>query len=286
MKSGINSLGNNSSEREKKPAKPYFDEAGYLIRELEISLTNVCNLTCVGCGFAVPNQALPFDSQGVRHHLNSLEILGAAGVRVKRIVLVGGEAALVEGLAEFILQLRKINVCDEIELVTNGLYPRGINANILKELDRFVVSDYVYDDEFEGLWLHYLKLSGFEGECYFRRKDFWDDLMGDRSNDPVVVEQHWKTCFYRSYDVTLERGRLFSCSRIAKKLQDHQGLLLTGYLSAEDVRSYLMSVKPKESCYSCPTVGASSNIPVAVQLDSDIDKILVKAKKYLRLQVL
>lgn len=286
MSCEVNSLGNNSNNRAKKQADPYSDDQSSVIRELEISLTNVCNLDCQGCGFSVPKQVQPFDSRGVMHHLDSLMLLRGAGVSIKRIVLVGGEAALVAGLDQFISDLRRLNVCQEIELVTNGLYPRGINADVLQGLDRFVVSDYVYDDEFEELWLHYLKLSGFKGESYFRRKDFWDDLMGDRSNDPVVVEQHWKTCFYRSYDVTLERGRIFSCSRIAKKLQDDQGLLLTDHLKADDVRSYLMSVKPKESCYSCPTVGASSNIPVAVQLDSDIDKILVKAKKYLRLQVL
>jgi hypothetical protein len=277
----INSLANNSDKRTKKNANPYSDTTNLKIRELEITVTNKCNLTCRGCGFDVPNQIAAVDGEGIDQHIAALNTLRGLGLLVGKIVLVGGEAALAKSLAEYITQVRLVDIADEIELVTNGLYPQGVTKEVSNQLDSFVLSDYVGTDRFEASWRRYLKANGYSNKIDFRRKEAWDDLFSEVDNDASATEEHWKTCFYRNYDVTLERGRLFSCSRIAKKQWDEQGLFIDSITSLSDISEYLNSIKPKKACYSCATVGNCSQIPVAEQVNTDIEKIVTKAEKYM-----
>jgi len=43
----------------------------------------------------------------------------------------------------------------------------------------------------------------------------------------------------------------------------------------------LNSSKPKKACYSCATVGSCSQIPVAEQVSSNLEKIVAKAENYM-----
>jgi hypothetical protein len=277
----VNSLANNSDERTKKKANPFFDSSKVKIRELEITVTNKCNLTCRGCGFNVPNQIAAVSGEGIDQHIAALNKLKSLGLLIGKIVLVGGEAALTKSLAEYITQIRLVSNTDQIELVTNGLYPQGINTEVLNQLDSLVISDYICTDRFESIWRQYLKANDYTNKIDFRRKGAWDDLLSEVDNDAVETEEHWKTCFYRNCDVTLERGRLFSCSRIAKKKWDEQGLLIESITSVTEIEEYLNSSKPKKACYSCATVGNCSQIPVAEQVSTNLEKVVTKAEKYM-----
>ena len=277
----VNSLANNSGKRTRKNANPFSNSSNLKIRELEITVTNKCNLTCRGCGFNVPNQIAAVEGEGIDQHIKALKKLKSLGLSIGKVVLVGGEAALAKSLAEYITQIRLVDIADQVELVTNGLYPQGVTTAVLKQLDSVVISDYICTDRFETHWRQYLEASGYSNKIDFRRKDAWDDLLSEVENDVSETEEHWKTCFYRSYDVTLERGRLFSCSRIAKKKWDQQGLLIESITSLSAIDEYLNSTKPKQACYSCATVGNCSQIPVAEQVSTDIEKIVAKAEKYM-----
>lgn len=277
----VNSLANNSDKRTKQSADPYFDSSGLKIRELEITVTNKCNLTCRGCGFNVPNQIAAVEGGGIDQHIVALNTLKGVGLSIGKIVLVGGEAALAKSLAEYITQVRLTDISDEVELVTNGLYPKGVTKEVSSQLDSLVISDYICTDRFETSWRRYLKANDYSNRIDFRRKEAWDDLFSEVDNDASATEEHWKTCFYRSYDVTLERGRLFSCSRIAKKKWDEQGLLIESIASVAEIGEYLNSTKPKKACYSCATVGSCSQIPVAEQVSTNLEKVVAKAEKYM-----
>lgn len=277
----VNSLANNSDKRTKKNANPFFGSSNLKIRELEITVTNKCNLTCRGCGFDVPNQIAAVSGEGIDQHIAALYQLKGLGLLIGKIVLVGGEAALAKSLAEYITQIRLVDIADQIELVTNGLYPQGVGQEVLKQLDSLVISDYICTDRFETHWRQYLEASGYSNKIDFRRKSAWDDLLSEVENDVSETEEHWNTCFYRSYDVTLERGRLFTCSRIAKKNWDEQGLLIESITSVEKIGEYLSSAKPKKACYSCATVGSCSQIPVAEQVSTNLEKVVAKAEKYM-----
>ena len=277
----VNSLANNSGKRTRKNANPFSNSSNLKIRELEITVTNKCNLTCRGCGFNVPNQIAAVEGEGIDQHIKALKKLKSLGLSIGKVVLVGGEAALAKSLAEYITQIRLVDIADQVELVTNGLYPQGVTTAVLKQLDSVVISDYICTDRFETHWRQYLEASGYSNKIDFRRKSAWDDLLSEVENDVSETEEHWKTCFYRNCDVTLERGRLFSCSRIAKKKWDEQGLLIESITSLSAIDEYLNSTKPKQACYSCATVGNCSQIPVAEQVSTDIEKIVAKAEKYM-----
>lgn len=277
----VNSFANNSDKRIRKVASPFTDFSNIKIRELEISVTNKCNLTCRGCGFDVPNQIAAVNGEGIDQHIESLKKLKALGLSVGKIVLVGGEAALAKLLAEYITQVRLTDISDQVELVTNGLYPQGVTKEVSSQLDSLVISDYICTDRFETSWRQYLETSSYSNKIDFRRKGAWDDLLSEVDNDASETEEHWKTCFYRNCDVTLERGRLFSCSRIAKKKWDKQGLLIESITSITAISEYLNSSKPKKACYSCATVGNCSQIPVAEQVGTNLEKIVMKAEKYM-----
>jgi organic radical activating enzyme len=282
INSTANSLANNSDKRIKKEATPFSGTSYRKISELTISVTNKCNLTCKGCGFDVPNQISPVIGGSIDQHIESLVLLKSIGVKLGKLVIVGGEAALVKSLSDYISKIKSLGVADKIELVTNGLYPKGVTKQVLEQLDSLVISDYVCTESFESDWNNYLNYFGYMGEVDFRRKDAWDDLFGEVDNDYLETKEHWKHCFYRKYDVTLERGRLFSCSRIAKKNWDEQGLLINTETSIDSIKEYLTSNQPKKACYSCATVGACSQIPVAEQVNSDLVKISNKAMAFLR----
>ncbi|GHB59049.1 hypothetical protein GCM10008107_05220 [Psychrosphaera saromensis] len=276
-----NSLANNSLNRQKKEASPFTDASNMEIQELEITVTNKCNLTCRGCGFNVPKQIEAVNGKGINEHIVSLKKLKLLGLSIGKIVLVGGEAALAKSLPEYITQLRQIGITKQVELVTNGLYPQGITKEVLSLLDSLVISDYICKSDFENNWRRYTTVNKYGGDIDFRRKEAWDDLISEVKNDKLLTKEHWNSCFYRRYDVTLERGRLFSCSRIAKKKWDEEGLLVEKLTSIEDIVKYLNSEEPKRACYSCATVGNCSQIPVAEQVKTDLDKVVKKAMKFM-----
>ncbi|AMG09168.1 radical SAM protein [Vibrio parahaemolyticus] len=273
-----NSLANNSTSRVRKVAN-VFSEG--IIRELEISVNSQCNLNCIGCGFNVPNQLSPYNKSGVDEHISALVNLKKCGIKINKIVIAGGEATLFKDLKSTIIKISSLNISNEIELVTNGLYPKGVPSDLLNVLDSIVISDYIKTNAFESAWIDFLQGHNFKGNVDFRRKDAWDDLLSEVYNSKEETSRHWQTCFYRKFDVTLERSRIFSCSRIAKKGWDDQGLLIDDGTTSEQVINYLSDDKPKEACYSCATINRESNIKVALQSSGNLERIAAKSIQYL-----
>lgn len=274
-----NSLANNSSSRTKKLAN-VFSEG--VIRELEISVNSQCNLNCIGCGFNVPNQLSPYSKLGIDEHIDALLNLKRCGVKINKIIIAGGEATIFKDLYTTVRKIKDIDVSKEVELVTNGLYPKGLPPELLRILDSIVISDYIKTNTFESAWTEFLQGHNFKGNIDFRRKDAWDDLLSEVYNSREETEHHWQTCFYRKFDVSLERSRIFSCSRIAKKGWDNQGLLINEKTTLEQVINYLSDKNPKEACYSCATINRESSIKVAVQSSGNLERIADKSIQYLK----
>jgi len=278
-----NSTGNNSPLRSKKIATPFTLNGPCQIKELELSLNTKCNLRCTNCGFIVPDQPKPFSTDvGFEEHTHSLRLLKSIGVKVGKIVVVGGEVALHRNLNSDLKVIRTIGLADEIEVVTNGLYPQGVDAETLEVIDSLVISDYVRTECFERIWTDYV--STLHGNCsiHFRRKDSWDDWKTPVTMSEAETQQAWKTCFYRNYDITLERGRIFSCSRIAKHKRDAEGLKLVESTKIEDVQNYLNANNPHPSCSTCTPVAGLPSVEVAIQSDGRDVALSKAATKHMR----
>lgn len=278
-----NSLGNNSPNRVKIEAHPFITNGPVHIKELEISLNTKCNLRCINCGFRIPEQPSPtttgLDS---REHVDSLDHLKNLGLRVGKIVLVGGEIAFKSSLNTDIRQIKEVAISDQIEVVTNGLHPQGLDRETFQLIDSLVISDYVRTDSFEKIWQEYVTSLCEDVSLSFRRKDSWDDWFTPVQMNPVETQKAWNTCFYRNYDVTLERGRLFSCSRIAKNQKDNEGLKVSTLISLSEIGGYLNSTIPRPSCSSCSPVAGLPPVEVAKQPNNKPIKLSQRAIAHMK----
>jgi len=279
-----NSLGNNSFYRPKKSVEAFLPSGDFQIKELEISLINKCNLRCKNCGFKVPEQPEPF-YYGIDQHVESLLALKNLGLRIGKIVIVGGEVTLHKNLKSDLSKIKDVMISSEIEVVTNGLYPQGVDSDVLSLIDSLVISDYIRTEKFETLWKQYVKSLGCEFHISFRRKDFWDDWITPISMSAGDAKKAWDTCFYRNYDITLERGRLFSCSRIAKNSRDDEGIKISDIRDISDIESYLNSDTPKPSCSTCTPVAGLPGVIVAKQEADKEVKLSKTALKHMELSI-
>ncbi|GGB82196.1 hypothetical protein GCM10011352_05010 [Marinobacterium zhoushanense] len=278
-----NSLGNNNPQRVKKAARPFITDTSFHIKELEISLNTKCNLRCVNCGFNIPNQPHPTSATGGNdEHVESLVHLKGLGLRIGKVVLVGGEIAFHPTLNTDIKQIKAVSIADQIEVVTNGLYPQGFDRETLELIDSLVISDYVRTENFESIWKRYVASLSDNVDLSFRRKDSWDDWFTPVQMTTSEAKQAWDTCFYRNYDVTLERGRLFSCSRIAKNLKDEEGLEIKSIQCLNDIEGYLNSAIPRPSCSSCSPVAGLPLVEVARQPDGKLIVLSENAKRHMQ----
>lgn len=196
------------------------DEAGGAprIRELEVSITQRCNLACAQCGFMVPNQPPPAYGDVSQEAAAGLKQLGRLGIRIGTLVVLGGEPTL-DGnrLVRTLRALRGVGNFDRLEVVSNGLHPQGLTEEALRYIDRFVISVYFDDPALSELWRRWLTSVAPHVELQLRvHADGWDRWTGDEKVDEGQAQQLYDACWYRKHCITVERGRLFACSRIPK----------------------------------------------------------------------
>ena len=113
------------------------------IRELEISITSRCTLACAHCGFLIPNQPMPSIGEPIAEISEALDNLFKAGVRVQSLAILGGEPTIDGHLLErALVKIHNIGIADRLEVVTNGLTPRGLTKISLQKIDRLSISVY------------------------------------------------------------------------------------------------------------------------------------------------
>ncbi|SEL19138.1 hypothetical protein SAMN05444515_11129 [Ectothiorhodospira marina] len=254
-----------------------------VLRELEVSLTHRCTLACGECGFFVRQQPVPH--KGVAHVAitEGLDQLLRLGLVVQRLVIVGGEPTLArETLSEV---CRYASACEgirELELVTNGLSPDRVDARLLHQVDRLVISEYLDGPELLDTWRAWVEMVAPETEVIGRRHATWDQWTGDACVEADKALEFWRSCWYRKHCITLERGCLFSCSRIAKLGRDHEGLQLKEVVSLDDVREWLNADRALPSCMTCIPMMGLPRVPAGVQPDERLERLAPRALHILK----
>ena len=123
------------------------------IAELEFSVTAACSLACAECGFFVPHQPAPTFLPAAEELRHGLACLEAAGVEVGSIAIVGGEATLAPAALAAVLEVARLATnLHRVELVTNGLTPKGLPPSSLDFIDRLSLSDYTADEALCEAW--------------------------------------------------------------------------------------------------------------------------------------
>lgn len=254
----------------------------YYIRDLEVSITNLCNLVCNQCGFFIPNQRIPYIEDPIKEITDGIKILKNLGISIHRFPILGGEPTIDRDLLErAIKSFRTVNNFDILEIVTNGLIPQGLTLNVLKLIDELTISLYFKSNELISLWQKWLERQAPNVKFTIRQHD-WDYQNGDYTVPDLKAQKMYNDCWYRKHCTTIERKRLFVCSRIAKCGSDQEGLILNSKLTFRDIEAFLNSEKFFPSCKKCvPLMGFGKIIP-GQQPDCRIVPLIDKAIKYLK----
>jgi hypothetical protein len=253
------------------------------IHEVEVSITAKCTLACDNCGFLVPHQPEPSSGDAVDELTAGLEHIAQCGIRIGSLAIVGGEPTMnAELLSRAARRFRAIGVADRIEVVSNGLTPQGVTSESLKSIDRFTVSNYGYDQQLLGLWRRWLAVEAPQVELVVRNgTDGWDPWADSPAVSDAVAQSMWQTCWYRKHCVTIERGRLFACSRIAKLSRDAEGMLLTAATTHDEIAAYLNGPSALPSCATCTPMMGLPTVPGGRQPDDRIVRLQRRAIAWL-----
>jgi hypothetical protein len=254
-----------------------------ILREVEVSITAKCTLACDQCGFFVPTQPAPSNGDSVDELSGSLGHLRRLGIHVEDLAILGGEPTINRRLLErAACAFRDLGVADRLEVVTNGLTPQGLSLRALKAIDRLVISVYGLEDALLARWESWLKTVAPHVEMRFRRNeggwDRWTDLV---TVDEATARRIYDDCWYRRHCITVERGRLFACSRIPKMGRDEEGLPLDATTTVGAVQSFLSRDAPLPSCFDCTPMVGLPTVPAGVQPDDRIVRLQRRAIEWL-----
>lgn len=255
----------------------------FQIRELEVSITSRCTLACANCGFFVPAQPAPTVGEPVAEIVKTLENLFSAGIRVKSLAVLGGEPTIDGRLLERALtRISAIGIADCLEVVTNGLTPRGLSKIALKHIDRLSISDYGLGETIQQRYRSWIALVAPHVQLIFRKSDDgWDPWKEAREVSAAQAQAMFDDCWYRRHCATVERGRLFVCSRIAKQSRDNEGLVVTSTTTVGDVRAYMNQVLALPACATCTPMMGLELVPAGMQPDDRISRLEARAIEWL-----
>ena len=253
------------------------------IREVEVSITPHCTLACRECGFLVPNQPTPSNGDPVEELARSLGVVRDAGVRIGSLAVLGGEPTINGPLLErAVVALRAIDVADRIEVVSNGLTPRGLTELAARSIDRLSISDYGLAPRLLDLWREWIALIAPRVEFVVRgQRDGWDVWNSPLRLSPPEARAIYDACWYRRHCVTVERGRLFGCSRAPKLQRDDEGMPLVEGTTFEAIEAWLHRPEALPSCRSCAPMMNLPKMPAGVQPDARLAALEARAMEWL-----
>lgn len=259
--------------------------SNYIIKELELSINNICNLRCKHCGFFTPNQPYPTISRDtISDHLRCLKILEKNSIIIETLVIVGGEPLITPQILDSALDsFKELTNIQNIELVSNGLYPIGLTDKALRKINKLAISAYFNNEEFIDSWKSFIKKKGPHISLSFRINKKWDPVEGDIVVSDVEAQKIFENCWYRKHCVTIERDRLFICSLSAKKEDDETGMYLHDKLSQNEIINYLEKNTFINSCRTCiPSMGLDKITPGQQENISSINDKVKDAISYLQ----
>lgn len=262
-------------------------EKVFNIRELEVSITSRCTLACTDCGFLVPKQPAPSSGEPVAEIIETLKNLFAIGVRVRSLAILGGEPTIDGRLLERALEgVAAVGIADRLEVVTNGLTPRGLTKTSLQHIHRLSISVYGLGDVILDRYRTWISLVAPHVELVFRMNEKgWAPWRDKYEVSAAKAQSMFDNCWYRRHCTTVERGRIFVCSRIPKLSRDDEGLVITTGTTLDDVHSYINRANFFPACTSCTPMMGLALVPAGVQPDDRVARLETKAIDWLDAEI-
>ncbi len=261
------------------------DEKKYYIRDLEVSITNLCNLSCDQCGFFVPNQRQPYIRDPVIEITECIKILKQLNIYIHKFPILGGEPTIDKGLLErAVKSFRTVNNFHILEIVTNGLIPQGVSSTTLRLINELTISKYFNSEELISLWKEWLHEKALNVKFSIRFHE-WDQQYGDYKVSESEAQKMYENCWYRKHCTTIERKILFVCSRIAKCGDDMEGITLNEKTTLGEIQTYLNSKTYLPSCRKCTPLMGFDKVPPGIQKNNNINIQVRNAIKFLKIKL-
>lgn len=191
--------------------------------KFEINITKSCNLNCKSCCHFAPlaNKDDFMDIHIFKKDINRMsEIFDG---QAKRILLLGGEPLLHQNIIDFMEYTRKAFLSAKIEIVTNGLLVKNMQENFFDACKYYDIkispTQYPirldYHDLGEFVKSYGVEYSLLNEEAYSSIEDREKNFIRypfdfDKKQDPKNSYIHCSM----SDCITLEKGRLYTCSLI------------------------------------------------------------------------
>jgi len=266
-----------------------YDESSqtFKIKELEVSITSKCHLRCDNCGFYIPQQPEPAMTDNIITELVSgLSHLQRLNIKIVSLGVLGGEPTYNQKTLETALkEFAKFENIERVEVVSHGLTPQNISKETLKLLNKLTISIYFDSEELISLWKKYLNKFAPELELSLRTDKEWDKWLGSEVADDNKAQEMFDNCWYRKHCVTLERQRLFICSRIAKLSKDQEGIIINDQTSLSDIENYLNQTSFISSCKSCTPMMGLPTLKAGQQPDDRVLKMIPSAINFLKTEL-
>lgn len=258
-------------------------KAHFYIKELEVSITSKCHLRCDNCGFYIPEQPHPAMTKDVVSEITfGLSQLARLNIHIGSLAILGGEPSFNSNLlTESLKACAQFENIDQIEVVSHGLTPQFINKEAFKYIDKLTISVYFDNQELRTLWKQYIKKVAPDTELSLRVDKEWDQWISKEIVTDEKAQEMFTNCWYRKHCVTLERQRLFMCSRIPKLANDKEGIRITEQTTIEDIEKYLNQETFTASCKTCTPMMGLKKVKAGQQPDDRIQKMIPKAINYL-----
>lgn len=240
---------------------------GFIIppNNLELPVTDHCNLTCQNCNHSSPAQPTWFaDPDQVYRDLSRL----ARIYRPRRIKILGGEPLLHKNLVEVVRAARSANICQRFFLTTNGMLCDRISPELWEQLEEIEISRYpgcLGDSIVERA-----RDAAKEHGVIFTLNDypqFKATLTARTNQDEQLVQQIYETCkvAHQWGCHMVRQGYFYKCPRSAylpvllgyERETDALKILDDPSFQAR-LLEYLNSPRPLRACANClGTVGRS-----------------------------
>ncbi|MFK7845256.1 MAG: radical SAM protein [Rhodothermales bacterium] len=231
--------------------------------DLELIVSDHCNLTCRQCNHLSPMMA----KWNLHPETAEKELLILSKyVRVQTLKIIGGEPLLNPNLSEIVKVAKASRLAEKIRLVTNGLLIDRITDETWEIIDEIELSIYpntsLGDDTIEYIAKLAHKYDVKFSPCrytYFRRTFF-----EERNNDERLVQEIFDTCKIANvwHCSALHRGKIYRCPQSiyidkAFNLKKSEGFELQDRTDfSSSLMRYLQSKTPLEACTHClGTVG-------------------------------
>ncbi|NJK33036.1 MAG: hypothetical protein HC927_11855 [Deltaproteobacteria bacterium] len=197
---------------------------------------------------------------------------------------LGGEPTLSPApLERAVACFRAIDSVQRLEVVTNGLTPRGCTPQVLQQIDRLSISLYTEDPDLPEQWRRWIGEVAPHVELIFReQREGWAQWTGDLEVSETEAQRMYQSCWYRKHCVTLERRRIFVCSRIPKAARDDEGLRLDSGTTLAQLAAYLNGADALPSCRRCIPMMDLPRVPAGIQPDNRLVRLNTRAVDWLR----